>query len=64
MYACCALLHVQVYLFLHMCFCATTFTFSWLCWRSFYLHTLLLCSMGAVSIWHGACFYFEVFAKR
>ncbi|WIA18630.1 hypothetical protein OEZ85_003336 [Tetradesmus obliquus] len=54
----------QVYLFLHMCFCATTAAFSWLAWRSFALHTGLLAAMGAVSMWHGASYYFEVFAKR
>eukprot|EP00882_Tetradesmus_deserticola_P028787 GHRQ01032078.1.p1 GENE.GHRQ01032078.1~~GHRQ01032078.1.p1 ORF type:complete len:127 (+),score=55.23 GHRQ01032078.1:257-637(+) len=54
----------QVYLFLHMCFCATTALFSWLCWHSFWTHTLLLYAMGAVSLWHGASYYFEVFAKR
>jgi hypothetical protein len=53
-----------VYLFLHMCFCATTALFSWLCWHSFWLHTLLLCVMGATSLWQGGTFYFDVFAKR
>jgi hypothetical protein len=54
----------QVYLFLHMCFCCTTMLLSWLCWRSFTLHTCLLAAMGAISLWHGATFYFDVFAKR
>jgi hypothetical protein len=54
----------QVYLFLHMCFCATTALFSWLCWHSFWLHTLLLCAMGATSLWQGGTYYFDVFAKR
>eukprot|EP00879_Flechtneria_rotunda_P015404 GHRR01016106.1.p1 GENE.GHRR01016106.1~~GHRR01016106.1.p1 ORF type:complete len:374 (+),score=84.39 GHRR01016106.1:50-1171(+) len=54
----------QVYLFLHMCFCGTTFTIAWLCWHHFHLHTMLLAAMGAASIWHGATFYFDVFAKK
>lgn len=62
--AACTCVCLQVYLFLHMCFCATTAAFSWLAWRSFALHTGLLAAMGAVSMWHGASYYFEVFAKR
>lgn len=54
----------QVYLFLHWCFCFTTFVISWLCWRHFWLHTVLVVGMGLISLWNGANFYFTVFAKR
>jgi hypothetical protein len=53
-----------VYLFLHWCFCVTTFLVSWLCWHHFWLHTVLVVSMGLMSLWNGANFYFTVFAKR
>jgi len=59
---CCTAL--QVYLFLHWCFCVSTFLVSWLCWRHFWLHTVLVVGMGLMSLWNGANFYFTVFAKR
>ena len=34
------------------------------CWRYFSVHTVLLALMASSSIWTGASYYFEVFAKR
>ncbi|EFJ48676.1 hypothetical protein VOLCADRAFT_90892 [Volvox carteri f. nagariensis] len=53
-----------VYLFLHLCFCATTFAVAMLCWHSFWAHTALLAAVASASIWHGGSYYFEVFARR
>ncbi|GLI69532.1 hypothetical protein VaNZ11_014175 [Volvox africanus] len=53
-----------VYLFLHLCFCATTFAVALLCWYSFWVHTALLAAVASASIWHGGSYYFEVFARR
>lgn len=55
---------MQVYLFLHLCFCVTTFLLSWLCWHHFWLHTVLVAGMALTSLWNGANFYFTVFARR
>jgi hypothetical protein len=52
-----------VYLLLHALFCATTASLAIACWHSFVVHTLLLGCIGAASVWNGACYYFEVFAR-
>ncbi|KAF8064677.1 hypothetical protein HT031_003479 [Scenedesmus sp. PABB004] len=57
-------LRPAVYQALHMCFCVATFVVAWACWHSFALHTVLLAAVGAASVWHGANYYFTVFASR
>ncbi|MEW5302047.1 MAG: hypothetical protein WDW36_004859 [Sanguina aurantia] len=53
-----------VYFALHMLFCLTTFVISIAAWHSYYVHTLLLLLCASMSMWHGAQYYFEVFAGR
>lgn len=52
------------YLLLHCVFCLTTWSLAILCWRSWLTHTALLVAAASLSIWHGANYYFEVFATR
>jgi hypothetical protein len=53
-----------VYLALHLTFCLATFVVAIAAWRSWLVHTLLLATMGATSMWNGASYYFEVFVHR
>ncbi|PNW85743.1 hypothetical protein CHLRE_03g207351v5 [Chlamydomonas reinhardtii] len=57
-------LQPPVYLFLHLCFCMTTFLVALGCWYSFWAHTALLAAVASASIWHGGSYYFEVFARK
>ncbi|GLC50735.1 hypothetical protein PLESTB_000426200 [Pleodorina starrii] len=60
-------LQPPVYLFLHLCFCATTFGLALLCWyraRARGEGEALLAAVASASIWHGGSYYFEVFARR
>uniref|UniRef100_A0A7S0YL22 Glycerophosphocholine acyltransferase 1 n=1 Tax=Polytomella parva TaxID=51329 RepID=A0A7S0YL22_9CHLO len=53
-----------IYLFLHLLFCIVSFVASMACWDRFWLHTLILIAVFSSSLWHGAGYYFEVFATR
>jgi hypothetical protein len=54
----------QAYLAMHLAFCLCTLLISMPCWHFYAAHTLLLVGVMTASIWAGANYYFEVFAKR
>ena len=48
----------------HIFFFVVSSIFAMICYNNFYLHCLLVCTWISISIWNGACFYMDYFARK
>ncbi|GMH35966.1 hypothetical protein BSKO_03834 [Bryopsis sp. KO-2023] len=53
-----------VYMSTHALLVCVTMILGVIWWKSFELHTLFMTTVILISVWNGANYYFEVFAKR
>jgi len=53
-----------VYMSLHFCYFFTTTLISYLCYRSYYVHTVVAFGVYVWSVWNGANYYMDYFSKH
>lgn len=49
---------------LHLTYCVITIVISYICFQNFYIHTVWVTGLFLWSVWNGASFYMDYFAKK